>query len=79
LAALFEKRGIVYLKADWTRQDPEITRMLSSFGRSGVPLYVYYPPAGAEPVILPQILTEAVVLENLGVSLDAKMMEGMDP
>jgi thiol:disulfide interchange protein DsbD len=53
--------------------------MLSSFGRSGVPLYVYYPPAGAEPVILPQILTEAVVLENLGVSLDAKMMEGMDP
>ena len=39
----FKKRGITYLKGDWTNRDAEITKILSEFGRSGVPLYVYYP------------------------------------
>jgi thiol:disulfide interchange protein DsbD len=30
-----------------------------------VPLYVYYPPKGAPPVVLPQILTEGTVLSAL--------------
>ena len=42
----------------------DITRVLGSFGRSGVPLYLLYPAgtAGA-PAVLPQILSERVVLE----------------
>jgi thiol:disulfide interchange protein DsbD len=56
--------GIVYLKGDWTNRDEEITRYLRSFGRSGVPLYVYYPASPeAEPRVLPQILTEAQVMD----------------
>ena len=57
------KKNVVYLKGDWTNQDPEITAMLERFGRSGVPLYLYYPPGGGsgEPVILPQILTPSEV------------------
>ncbi len=57
------RKDIVYLKGDWTNQNPEITAMLEKFGRSGVPLYLYYPPGGgnADPVILPQILTPAEV------------------
>jgi len=57
------KKNVVYLKGDWTNQDPEITAMLEKFGRSGVPLYLYYPPGGGsgEPVILPQILTPSEV------------------
>ena len=35
------------------------------FGRSGVPLYLLYRGKG-EPVILPQILTAASVLDALG-------------
>ena len=37
------------------------------FGRSGVPLYVLYPrPSGGKPpVVLPQILTERIVLDAL--------------
>jgi thiol:disulfide interchange protein len=57
--------NIAYLKGDWTRQDPEITAMLDQFGHAGVPLYVLYPAGGAQPKILPQILTEAMVLERL--------------
>jgi thiol:disulfide interchange protein DsbD len=65
LANYFAAQGIAYLKADWTRRNPDITRTLNEFGRNGVPLYVYYPPAATEPVVLPQLLTEAIVLEQL--------------
>ena len=62
----FAERGVALLKADWTRRDPAITGALASFGRSGVPLYVYYPadPA-AEPVVLPALLTPSIVLATL--------------
>ena len=62
---VFADRGIVYLKGDWTRQDPAITAFLRSHGRDGVPLYVYFPTNGGTPKILPQILTEAIVLSAL--------------
>jgi len=61
----FAARGIVALKGDWTTQNPEITDLLQQFGRSGVPLYLLYGGKG-EPVILPQILTAASVLDALG-------------
>lgn len=66
VAARFQEKGVIYLKGDWTNQDPKITQALDAFGRSGVPLYVLYPsPPEAEPIILPQILTEALLLETL--------------
>ena len=52
----FTKAGIVTMVGDYTRRDPAITRFLAKQGRSGVPLYVYYPPKD-EVVVLPQILT----------------------
>lgn len=59
--------GISYLKGDWTNQDAEITAMLAQFGRSGVPLYLYYPPGqSSSPSILPQILTPDIVIGAIG-------------
>ena len=60
----FAQKGIAYLKGDWTNRNPEITRLLEKFGRSGVPLYVLY-NRGQDPVVLPQLLTESAVLEQL--------------
>ena len=60
-----EQGGIHYLKGDWTRYDPEITELLRAHGRSGVPLYLYFPP-GEPAQILPQLLTEGMVLRALG-------------
>ena len=42
----FADGGVVALRADWTRQDPGITRMLEANGRAGVPLYLFYPKPG---------------------------------
>lgn len=53
---LLAERGVTYLEADWTRRDPDVTRLLDDFGRAGVPLYAFFPANGA-PVVLPQILT----------------------
>ncbi len=64
--AAFRERNVALIKADWTRRDPEITRALATFGRSGVPLYVVYSPdPGAEPELLPAILTPGIVLAAL--------------
>ena len=59
---LFQEKEIVALRADWTDRGPVILDSLQSYGRFGVPLNVYHPPAveGEEaglPVLLPEILT----------------------
>ena len=53
---------VTLMIADWTSSDASITRYLASFGRNGVPLYVFYPAAG-EPTVLPQVLTPAIVID----------------
>jgi DsbC/DsbD-like thiol-disulfide interchange protein/cytochrome c biogenesis protein CcdA len=64
--AAMAARGIVYLKADWTRGDPAIAALLRAHGREGVPLYLFWPPGGGEAVILPEVLTEVMVLRQIG-------------
>ncbi|WP_428246727.1 protein-disulfide reductase DsbD family protein [Ferrovibrio sp.] len=66
IAAKLAERRVLALKGDWTRRDPAITQYLGQYGRSGVPLYVLYPadPA-ASPEVLPQLLTEGIVLDAL--------------
>jgi thiol:disulfide interchange protein DsbD len=62
----FARHGAAYLVADWTNQDARIAALLTKHGRTGIPLYLLYAadPA-APPMILPQILTKAVVLDAL--------------
>lgn len=61
----FEQAGVVKLKGDWTNRDPEITGVLKELGRAGVPLYLFWVPGAEKPKILPQVLTEALVLSEL--------------
>ena len=63
--ARFAELDVAMVKADWTNRNPEITRLLRSFGRSGVPLYVLYPGKGGEPIVLPELITPSIVIESL--------------
>ncbi len=64
--AAFRQAGITYLKGDWTNQDPQISAHLADFGRSGVPLYLFYPDGDkTEARVLPQLLTPATVIAAL--------------
>lgn len=60
----FKQHGVVFLVADWTNQNPDITQALESFGRSGVPLYILYSPDG-KTTVLPELLTKNIVIEAL--------------
>lgn len=66
MQAAFAEHGVIYMVADWTNYDADIARFISAHGRTGIPLYLMYPadPTLA-PIILPQILTDAAVLEAL--------------
>ena len=62
--------NIVLFKADWTTENPDITRALNRYNRSSVPLYVYYPPQKTKGqnndfIILPQILTFNIIRKYL--------------
>ena len=63
--ARLREKGVVTLRADWTRHDAGITRALASHGREGVPLYVLYGARGAAPAVLPEVITPGIVLDAL--------------
>ena len=65
VAEAMQAANAVYLVGDWTRRDDAITRELERRRRSGVPLYLVYAPGSPEPRILPQLLTEGVVIDAL--------------
>ena len=64
VARRMDELGYVRLTADWTNQNPDITKILAQFGRSGVPLYLIYRPDGRIDV-LPELLTKGIVLDAL--------------
>jgi thiol:disulfide interchange protein len=62
----FANGNVVLLRADWTSRNAEITKLLATFGRSGVPLYVIYPSAGtAQAEVLPAVLTPGQVMDAI--------------
>jgi thiol:disulfide interchange protein DsbD len=63
VADAFRRSEVAYLKGDWTRRDAVIADALAAHGRSGVPLYLVYGPGEDAPRILPQLLTEGVVID----------------
>ena len=61
----FADNGIQYMEGDWTTENPKITKALESFSRTGVPLYLLYPKGKKKARVLPQILTESILLEAI--------------
>ena len=62
--AALARSHVAYLKGDWTSKNPAISTFIHQLGRDGVPLYVLYAP-GRDPVVLPELLSEATVLDEL--------------
>lgn len=63
VAAALRAANALYLKGDWTSQDPEIAAELARHGRISVPLYLMYNPAGGAPEVLPQTLDPDTLIE----------------
>lgn len=63
--AAFDSAGVIALRGDFTRRDPEIADFLARHGAAGVPLYLWYEP-GADAQQLPQVLTPDLLTDLAG-------------
>lgn len=63
-AELAKYHKVHLFKADWSTHNPEITKALAGYGRSSIPLYVYYDGSGGYS-FWPQLLTMVIVETEL--------------
>ncbi|WP_052417595.1 protein-disulfide reductase DsbD family protein [Cellvibrio mixtus] len=62
----FDELDVATFKGDWTNTDPKITELLQEYGRSGVPLYLWFPANSVgKAQILPQLLTKDLLVTTL--------------
>ena len=64
----FKANNVEFVTADWTNEDPSITKVLAEFGRSGVPFYLLYPADTSKPPLRfgDGIITSGDILEAIG-------------
>ncbi len=66
IRSAMQRMGVVPIKADFSRQSPEIEKDLARFGRPSVPLNLVYRPAQPDdPIVLPELLTKSLVIRAL--------------
>jgi thiol:disulfide interchange protein DsbD len=58
--------NVALVKADWTRETPEVNALLKSMGKSGVPAYAIYPAGNkSKQIVLPELLTTGAIVEKI--------------
>ena len=63
------QRHALFLKADWSTGQEDVTKILRQFDRAAVPLYVIYPAGNpAAAIVLPELLTKNIVLDGLATA-----------
>lgn len=60
----FAKHNVLLLRADWTRQNPEISAALKALGRNGVPTYALYQNGNVKRVMT-EILDRNKLLKEI--------------
>ena len=65
VAAALDGERVVRMRADWTSPDPAIADFLAAYGRYGIPFNIVYGPSAPSGIVLPELLTDASVLDAL--------------
>ena len=65
VAQAMAEANVAYLVGDWTNRDERIAAELAAHGRAGVPLYLFYPADGGTPLVLPQMLSQDLILQTI--------------
>ena len=61
--------NVALVKADWTRETPEVNALLESMQKSGVPAYAIYPAGDANrQIVLSELLTVDGIVERVVTS-----------
>jgi thiol:disulfide interchange protein DsbD len=63
---VFDAENVATLKGDWTNRDPQISKLLEEYRRTGVPLYLWFPANRVGKAdVLPQLLSSSIVIKTV--------------
>ena len=65
LTNYIKKNNIVTIRGDWTKKDNKILEYIKEFGRYGIPVNTIYGPNNKNGILLPEILTNDIVIREL--------------
>ena len=65
LQSFFKKENVLLMRGDWTERDAKILNFIKSYGRLGIPVNIIYGPNNQKGIILPEILTKQIVINNI--------------
>ncbi len=68
VADAIEDGGVLLMTADWTHPDKAISQFLAAHGRFGIPFNIIYGPSRPDGIILPELLTQAAVINALNAA-----------
>ena len=61
----FKEKNVKAVKVDWTKKQEHIAKLIQSYGRISVPLYIFLASAESKPKILPELLSPDMVINEL--------------
>ncbi|MEZ6056781.1 MAG: thioredoxin family protein [Planctomycetaceae bacterium] len=66
-----EEHDVVVMKADFTKEDPEIAKWIDLLGQPGVPLTAIFPANRPnDPILIPGVYTNGMLMERLRAAID---------
>ena len=65
LQIFFKKENVLLMRGDWTKRDEKILNFIKSYDRLGIPVNIIYGPNNKKGIILPEILTKQIVINNI--------------
>ena len=65
IVKIFRENNIKLQRADWTERDPHILEFISKYGRYGIPVNIIYSKNNTEGILLPEILSQDILREEL--------------
>ena len=60
----FLKNNVKLLRGDWTKKDEEILNFIKKYERFGVPVNIIYSDNMREGLVLPEILSKSIIIDN---------------
>ena len=58
------------MRGDWTKSDDEILSFIKGYGRIGIPVNIIFGPNNRNGIVLPEILTKDLIIDNIKLVLE---------
>ena len=69
LLGFLKDNKVELIRGDWTKSDDEILSFIKSYGRIGIPVNIIFGPNNKNGIVLPEILTKDLIIDNIRMVL----------